>query len=63
METLDLHNVRHKDVVRKVEDFLSWEDLPVKIITGSKNKEVPAAIAGQSIPPSPIIVGINGGAV
>ena len=38
METLDLHNVRHKDVVRKVEDFLSWEDLPVKIITGNSDK-------------------------
>tara|TARA_R110000824_G_scaffold314432_1_gene501284 strand:+ start:452 stop:670 length:219 start_codon:yes stop_codon:yes gene_type:complete len=38
METLDLHNVRHKDVVRKVEDFLSWEDLPVKIITGNSER-------------------------
>ena len=38
METLDLHNVRHKDVVRKVEDFLSWKDLPVKIITGNSDK-------------------------
>jgi len=35
----------------------------VKIITGIKNKVVPAPIAGQSSPPSPIIVGINGGAV
>ena len=35
----------------------------VKIITGNKNKVVPAPIAGQSKPPSPIIVGINGGAV
>ena len=38
METLDLHNVRHKDVVRKDEDFLSWEDLPVKIITGNSER-------------------------
>ena len=35
----------------------------VKIITGIKNKVVPAPIAGQSNPPSPIIVGIKGGAV
>ena len=35
----------------------------VNIITGIKNSVVPAPIAGQSIPPSPIIVGINGGAV
>ena len=38
MKTLDLHNVRHKDVVRKVEDFLSWEELPVKIITGNSER-------------------------
>ena len=35
----------------------------VKIITGNRNKVVPAPIAGQSRPPSPMIVGINGGAV
>ena len=35
----------------------------VNIITGIKNNVVPAPIADQSCPPSPIIVGINGGAV
>ena len=34
----------------------------VKIITGTKNITVPAAMAGQSNPPSPIMVGIKGGA-
>ena len=38
MNTLDLHNIRHKDVVRYVEDFLSWEELPVRIITGNSDK-------------------------
>ena len=38
METLDLHNQRHRDVERLVEDFLNWYDLPVKIITGNSNK-------------------------
>ena len=38
METLDLHNVRHKDVIRHVEDFLSWNELPVKIVTGNSDK-------------------------
>jgi len=33
METLDLHNQRHQEVERLVEDFLYWYDLPVKIIT------------------------------
>jgi hypothetical protein len=37
METLDLHNTRHRDVERKVEDFLMWHDLPVKIITGNSD--------------------------
>src|SRR5205085_11913184 len=31
--------------------------------TGSRNSVVPAAIAGQSRPPSPMMVGMNGGAV
>lgn len=35
----------------------------VKIITGNMNIVVAAAIAGQSSPPSPIIVGIKGGSV
>jgi hypothetical protein len=35
----------------------------VKIITGNKNRVVPAPIAGQSRPPSPMIVGMKGGAV
>jgi len=38
METLDLHNKRHRDVERLVEDFLHWYDLPVKIITGNSDK-------------------------
>ena len=38
MKTLDLHNVRHKDVIRQVEDFLAWEELPAKIITGNSDK-------------------------
>ena len=38
METLDLHNKRHRDVERLVEDFLHWYDLPVKIITGDSDK-------------------------
>ena len=32
----------------------------VNTITGIKNNVVPAPIAGQSIPPSPMIVGIKG---
>ena len=38
MKTLDLHNVRHKDVIHQVEDFLAWEELPAKIITGNSDK-------------------------
>lgn len=38
METLDLHNKRHREVERLVEDFLNWYDLPVKIVTGNSNK-------------------------
>ena len=38
METLDLHNQRHQEVERLVEDFLYWYDLPVKIITGNSDK-------------------------
>src|SRR2546426_10327129 len=35
----------------------------VKNSTGSRNSVVPAAIAGQSRPPSPMMVGMNGGEV
>ena len=35
----------------------------VKIITGTRNRVAPAATAGQSLPPTPIMVGMNGGAV
>ena len=35
----------------------------VNTMIGIKNKVAPAATAGQSLPPVPIIVGINGGAV
>ena len=35
----------------------------VNTITGNKKMVAPAAIAGQSKPPTPIMVGINGGAV
>ena len=35
----------------------------VKIITGSRNTVAPAATAGQSRPPMPMMVGMNGGAV
>ena len=38
METLDLHNKRHREVERLVEDFLNWCELPVKIVTGNSNK-------------------------
>jgi hypothetical protein len=38
METLDLHNKRHREVERLVEDFFNWYDLPVKIITGKSDK-------------------------
>ena len=35
----------------------------VKIMTGIRNIVAPAATAGQSLPPTPMIVGMNGGAV
>ena len=35
----------------------------VKIITGIRKIVAPAATAGQSSPPIPMMVGINGGAV
>ena len=38
METLDLHNKRHSEVQRLVEDFLIFNSLPVKIITGNSDK-------------------------
>ena len=38
METLDLHNKRHSEVERIVEDFLIFNSLPVKIITGNSDK-------------------------
>ena len=38
METLDLHNKRHADVARIVEDFLIFNEPPVKIITGNSDK-------------------------
>ena len=37
--------------------------ITVKITTGSRNSVVPAATAGQSSPPSPMMIGMNGGAV
>lgn len=38
METLDLHNKRHSEVERIVEDFLIFNPPPVKIITGNSDK-------------------------
>ena len=38
METLDLHNKRHSEVERLVEDFLIFNEPPVKIVTGNSDK-------------------------
>ena len=38
METLDLHNKRHSEVQRLVEDFLIFNEPPVKIVTGNSDK-------------------------
>lgn len=38
MKSLDLHNVFHRDVERKVLQFINWEDPPYKIITGKSHK-------------------------
>tara|TARA_R110000824_G_scaffold164964_1_gene341486 strand:- start:369 stop:587 length:219 start_codon:yes stop_codon:yes gene_type:complete len=38
MGTLDLHNKRHSEVGRIVEDFLIFNDPPVKIITGNSDR-------------------------
>jgi len=35
----------------------------VKIITGTRKIEAPAATAGQSLPETPMMVGMKGGAV
>lgn len=35
METLDLHEVRHQDVPRLVENFVLPKTMPVRIITGN----------------------------
>ena len=35
----------------------------MKTITGNRNSVAPAATAGQSWPPTPMIVGMKGGAV
>jgi hypothetical protein len=35
METLDLHGIRHHQVIRKVEEFVLRNDIPLRIITGN----------------------------
>jgi hypothetical protein len=35
METLDLHGIRHHQVIRKVEEFVLCNDVPLRIITGN----------------------------
>ena len=35
METLDLHGIRHYQVIRKVEEFVLRNDMPIRIITGN----------------------------
>tara|TARA_Y100001938_G_scaffold137988_1_gene202912 strand:+ start:1202 stop:1420 length:219 start_codon:yes stop_codon:yes gene_type:complete len=38
MKALDLHKKRHHEVERLVEDFLIFNEPPVKIITGNSDK-------------------------
>ena len=45
METLDLHNKRHSEVERIVEDFLVFNPPPVRIITGNSDKMKQLVIA------------------
>ena len=45
METRDLHNKRHSEVERIVEDILDFNPPPVKIITGNSDKMKQLVIA------------------
>ena len=38
IKVLDLHNTRHKEVDRLVENFVLLEKLPLRIITGNSEK-------------------------
>lgn len=38
MEELDLHNVKHEDVNKMVEDWLLLKTPPVRIITGNSHR-------------------------
>lgn len=38
METLDLHNVRHHQVDRLVENFILLKECPMRIITGKSER-------------------------
>lgn len=38
MKTLDLHGTKHVDVDDVVCNFLNWNDVPVRIVTGRSKK-------------------------
>ena len=60
----DIFNHLKKKISNEIIESYESRNLPIDFtFTGNKNKVVPAPIAGQSRPPSPIIVGIKGGAV
>jgi hypothetical protein len=40
IKTLDLHDVRHNEVDRLVENFILLEKIPLRIITGNSEKMV-----------------------